>query len=106
LRRDTALAWLERHSPQDVDCHLERIIPHSDHWFSIIDRVEPKLGMIARLSIEQAGSAQVCSSCGDPAQDYRLVNGADTMPGVPSLRLCSDCVDIRREGGEILVLLL
>jgi len=31
-----------------------------------------------------------------------LVNSADAMPGVPSLRLCSDCVVIRRLGGEIL----
>ncbi len=102
LRCDTALTWLQRHFPEDVGCHLERIVPHSELWFSIVDRVEPNLGAIARRWIAHAGSADVCSSCGDPARDYRLLNSADTMPGVPSLRLCDDCVSIRRGGGELL----
>lgn len=101
-RRDVALAWLKRHHPEQADLHLQRIPPHSDLWFSIVDRVEPRLGAIARLSIERMDSPDVCSACGDPASDYRLVNAADAMPGVPSLRLCSDCVGIRRSGGEIL----
>ncbi|MCB4860959.1 hypothetical protein K7W03_15305 [Sphingobium sp. PNB] len=60
------------------------------------------LGAISRISIQRMGSPDVCSACGDPADDYRLVNAAEAMPGVPSLRLCSDCVGIRRGGGEIL----
>ncbi len=102
LRRDTALAWLRLHFPEDVERHLQRIVPHSELWFSIVDRVEPNLGAIARMSMSREGSSEVCSSCGDPASDYRLVNGAETMPGVPSLRLCDDCVGIGREGGEML----
>jgi hypothetical protein len=100
LRCETAIAWLQRHFPEDVDRHLELVTPHSELWFAIVDRVEPNLGRIARISISRAGSADVCSSCGDPARDYRLLNGADAMPGVPSLRLCDDCVNIRRGMGE------
>ncbi len=106
LRREVALAWLQRHHPNDAHAHLQRITPHSDQWFSIIDRVEPRLGAIARLSIERMGSSEVCSSCGDPPDDYLLVNSAEAMPGVPSLRLCTDCVEIRRGFGEVLVSLL
>ena len=102
LRRDTALAWLRRHFPDDAKNDLERIVPHSEQWFSIVDRVEPALGQIARLSIDRMKSPEVCSSCGDPAEDYLLVNAAEMMPGVPSLRLCLDCAGIRRAGGEIL----
>lgn len=102
LRRDTALEWLKRHFPDDVERNLQWIVPHSELWFSIVDRVEPNLGAIARISMSREGSSDVCSSCGDPASDYWLVNGAETMPGVPSLRLCDDCVVIRRKGGEML----
>jgi len=102
LRRDTALAWLRHHFPDDAKNDLERIVPHSEQWFSIIDRVEPALGQIARMSIDRMKSIEVCSSCGDPAEDYLLVNAAEMMPGVPSLRLCVDCVGIRRAGGEFL----
>ncbi len=101
-RREVALAWLQRHHPEHAARHLQRIAPHSDLWFSIVDRVEPALGAIARFSIRRMGSTNVCSPCGDPAGDYRLVNAAEAMPGVPSLRLCSVCVAIRRGGGEIL----
>lgn len=101
-RRDVALAWLRRHFPADAKSHLQRIVPHSQLWFSIIDQVEPPLGAIARANIQHMGTDEGCSACGDPADDYLLVNGADTMPGVPSLRLCTDCAQIRRAGGEIL----
>jgi permuted papain-like amidase YaeF/Yiix C92 family enzyme len=101
-RRATALDWLGRYFPQDIEHHLERITPHSDLWFSMVDRVEPKLGQLARLLIERIGCPEICSACGDPANDYALVNNAEMMPGVPSLRLCPDCVAIRRGGGEIL----
>jgi hypothetical protein len=102
LRRAAALEWLKRHFPQDVEQHLERVVPHSDLWFSIVDRVEPVLGQLARLSMERMGSPDICSACGDPADDYALVNNAEMMPGVPSLRLCAHCLAIRRAGGEIL----
>lgn len=100
VRVETARAWLLRHHPADVLEHMERVVPHSELWFSIVDRVEPRLGVIARHSIRNAKSTEVCSSCGDPARDYRLANAADAMPGVPALRLCDECVEIRRGFGE------
>lgn len=98
--RETARAWLLGHYPQDVVLHMERVAPHSPLWFYIVDRVEPNLGILARIAIESEQSLDVCSSCGDPACDYRIVNSAEAMPGVPALRLCDDCVSIRREFGE------
>lgn len=100
IRVETARAWLLQHHPADVAEYMERVVPHSELWFSIVDRVEPQLGAIARHSILTAKSTEVCSSCGDPARDYRLANAADAMPGVPALRLCDDCVAIRRGFGE------
>lgn len=90
-----------RHYPEDARSELQRIVPHSEHCFSIVDRVEPRLGVLARIYIEATGSVDGCSSCGDPADDYLIVNGAEAMPGVPSLRLCRDCVGIRSGNGEI-----
>jgi hypothetical protein len=101
MRRTVALEWLRRHYPADAKSELQRIVPHSDHWFSIVDRVEPRLGAIARMNIEASGSVDGCFACGDPAEDYLIVNGAEAMPGVPSLRLCADCVGIRSGNGEI-----
>ncbi|MCK4945037.1 MAG: hypothetical protein KAS59_02115 [Alphaproteobacteria bacterium] len=101
LWRETARSWLLKYHPEDVKKHMERIEPHSELWFFIVDRVEPQLGQLARLSIKCEQSVGVCSSCGDhPIQDYRIINADDAMPGVPSLRLCSDCVNIRRGFGE------
>lgn len=102
-RRSVARAWLLRHHPDDVAQFIQRVEPHSESWFAIVDRVEPMLGLMARASIEATGSLEVCSSCGDtPAKDLRIVNEADAMPGVPSLRLCGDCAGIRRGWGELL----
>lgn len=70
----------------------------------MIDRIEPRLGAIARMNIEATGSAAGCPSGVDPADDFPIVNGAEAMPGVPSLRLCPDCVAIRSGYGEILAI--
>lgn len=101
MLRMVALKWLRRHYPTDAKAALQRIVPHSEHWFSIIDRVEPRLGALARANIQSAGTDASCSSCGEPANDYLIVNGAEAMPGVPSLRLCPDCLAIRSGFGEI-----
>lgn len=105
-RREVAHAWLLKNFPEDVKKHMERVEPHSELWFSIVDRVEPKLGLLARAAIKSEQSTVVCSSCGDePACDYRIANSADAMPGVPSLRLCDDCHSIRLSFGENLELM-
>lgn len=102
-RREVAFTWLSEHHPDDLKRHMEQIEPHSPYWFSIVDRVEPKLAALSRLGVAAEEDLNVCSSCGDqPAAAYRVVNGAQTMPGVPSLRLCNDCIEIRRDMGNIL----
>ncbi|MER8954372.1 hypothetical protein NKH98_16855 [Mesorhizobium sp. M0833] len=104
MRREVAYTWLSKHYPDDLKRHMEQIEPHSALWYSIVDRIEPTLAALSRNSVEREGEATVCSSCGDqPTLDYRLVNGAETMPGVPSLRLCEDCIEIRRGMGNVLV---
>jgi len=105
-RRNVAQAWLDQHYPGDVKQHMERIEPHSELWFSMIDRVAPPLGVCARAAIKSRKSIHVCSSCGDePVNDYRIVNAGEAMHSVPSLRLCDDCCSIRSDLGEKLELL-
>lgn len=105
-RREVARTWLLKNYPDDVKRHMERVKPHSELWFSIVDRVEPNLGALARIVIEAKQSKEICSSCGDePATDYRIANSAEAMPGVPSLRLCEECHSIRLGFGEKLELL-
>ena len=103
-RREVAYEWLERHYSDQLREHMEEIEPHTPYWWSVIDRVEPKLAALSRHAVASEGRTDVCTSCGDqPASSYRLVNGAETMPGVPSLRLCENCIEIRRDMGNVLV---
>ncbi|MDE5461549.1 MULTISPECIES: YiiX/YebB-like N1pC/P60 family cysteine hydrolase [unclassified Bradyrhizobium] len=103
-RREAAYDWLQRHHPDLLKQHMEEIEPHTPYWWSVIDRVEPRLAALSRHAVSSEDSTDVCSSCGDhPAYPYRLVNGAETMPGVPSLRLCDDCIEIRRGMGDVLM---
>ncbi|MGY8633546.1 YiiX/YebB-like N1pC/P60 family cysteine hydrolase [Bradyrhizobium sp. 14AA] len=96
-RREVAYGWLRKHYPSLLEQHMEQIEPHTEYWWSLIDRVEPKLAALSRHAVSAEGRTDICSSCGDhPANAYRVVNGAETMPGVPSLRLCDECLEIRR----------
>lgn len=103
-RREVAYDWLERHHPDLLKQHMEEIEPHTQYWWSVVDRVEPQLGALSRQNVSSMGSNEVCSSCGDePAYQYRVVNGAESLPGVPSLRLCDDCLGIRRGMGTMVM---
>ncbi|KJS34786.1 MAG: hypothetical protein VR70_16960 [Rhodospirillaceae bacterium BRH_c57] len=103
-RREVAYNWLERHHPELLKQHMEEIEPHTQYWWSVVDRVEPRLGALSRQAVSSMGGNEVCSSCGDePAYPYRVVNGAEILPGVPSLRLCDDCLGIRRGMGNVLM---
>lgn len=102
--REVAYDWLKGHYPDQLKQHMEEIEPHTPYWWRVIDRVEPQLAALSRRAVASKGRTDVCSSCGDqPASLYRLVNGAETMPGVPSLRLCDGCIEIRRGMGNVLV---
>lgn len=102
LRRNVARAWLAHHHPGDIATFAEAVRPHSSLWFYLVDQVDPSVTAMARAAIAAEGHDEVCSVCGDPPADYRLANRAATLPGVPSLRLCDDCVAIRRNMGQIL----
>lgn len=103
-RREIAYDWLQRHYPDLLEQHMEEIEPHTAHWWSVVDRVEPQLAALSRNAVACESNIYVCTSCGDqPAVSYRVVNGAETMPGVPSLRLCDDCIGIRLGMGNVLI---
>jgi hypothetical protein len=101
-RREIAYRWLSIHFPNDLEKEMEQIEPHGPLWYSIVDNVNPTVGAMARASTASAGAEHVCSVCGeDPSQRYRLASGSQTLPGVPSLRLCGDCFAIRASMSEI-----
>nr|WP_082490298.1 YiiX/YebB-like N1pC/P60 family cysteine hydrolase [Methylobacterium sp. Leaf122] len=103
-RREVAYDWLQRHHPDLLRQHMQEIEPHTPSWWSVVDRVDPALAALSRQAVAKEGGIDVCSICGDrPAFRYRVVNGADAMPGVPSLRLCDDCTEIRRGMGTELM---
>jgi hypothetical protein len=61
----------------------------------------PAQAAITRAVNATVGSADVCSIWGDdPAKDYRLEEGHRPPEGADTLRLCDDCVEIRRSMGD------
>ncbi|SFJ97319.1 YiiX/YebB-like N1pC/P60 family cysteine hydrolase [Methylophaga sulfidovorans] len=99
-RVSVASRWLESKGlltrPQPV--HL---VPHTDEWFSSMEQWDPPKAMMTRAIIEIYGNTNVCSVCGDaPAIDYYLDEENRPIAGPDTLRLCDDCVSIRRAAGE------
>jgi hypothetical protein len=81
--------------------------PHTREWFAELEKTNPRQAAMTRAIVEAAGHVDVCSICGDePASDYKLAS-EQAAPGVLStLRLCDDCLRIRRGmEGESFVLL-
>jgi len=85
LRVETARSWLLQHHPDDVAKYFERVVPHSPLWFSIVDRAEPQLDAVARLSIQKEQSPEVCSSCDDPARELQTCECRKSDAGSPIL---------------------
>ncbi|OJV40263.1 MAG: hypothetical protein BGO25_03720 [Acidobacteriales bacterium 59-55] len=99
-RVDVATEWLQAqgHLEVQADVHL---IPHSAEWFDALEVWDPIQAAMTRAAIETFESADICSVCGDePAQDYYLPKPFRPGGGVDSLRLCEDCLGIRRASGE------
>ena len=95
-RRNVAATWLSRHAP-DV---LEPIIhvPHTPEWFREFELEEPIKTALTRTLLSVMGRDDVCGICGDdPAADYR--RAGPILPGILTctLRLCDDCVRLRKE---------
>ena len=77
------------------------LLPHSAAWFAALEVWEPAQAMMTRRVIQMTGRTDICSVCGDdPATDYRLADGYRPAGGVDTLRLCDDCLRIRRARGE------
>lgn len=71
--------------------------PHSPEWFAALTRVNPNQAAQTKQILSLAGRDDVCSICGeDPAKDYKLAGAQTTSVSVATLRLCKDCLGIRR----------
>jgi len=77
--------------------------PHTKEWFAALEKVNPNQAAHTRQIIGLAGRDDVCSICGDvESADYKVAS-EQTLPGaINTLRLCADCVKIRKQvEGEI-----
>jgi hypothetical protein len=71
--------------------------PHTAEWFKALETANPRKAAHTKHILLFAGSDAVCSICGDEAnRDYELVNAEAALGPVSTMRLCDDCVDIRR----------
>lgn len=95
-RVDVAADWLiAKGLLQSSEPPLVR--PHSPEWFSALEAWDPPQARHVREIVAAARTPDVCSICGDdPAQDYRLPKRFRTPAGVDTLRLCDDCLGMRR----------
>ena len=102
-RVDVAQRWLEAHDEVEP-ADPASLVPHSEAWFAALAQWSPNQAMMTRAVVAAAGRPDVCSVCGDqPVRDHRLVEGQRPAGGVDTLRLCGDCVSIRRDAGELFV---
>lgn len=95
-----ARRWLEANELIEplVDVVLQ---PHSPEWFAAMDQWDPVKAAVTRAVIDEADREDVCSICGDdPAADYRLERASRPAGGPDTLRLCDDCVEIRKNMGD------
>jgi hypothetical protein len=77
------------------------LLPHSPEWFAAMEVWDPVRAVQTRYVVDDAGREDVCSVCGDdPAADYRLERLFRPAGGPDTLRLCEDCVEIRKDMGE------
>jgi hypothetical protein len=72
--------------------------PHSPEWFDALDKSNPKQAAQTRQILSAVGREDVCSVCGDqPALDYTLASEQAAASDVSTLKLCADCLVIRRD---------
>lgn len=71
--------------------------PHSPEWFAALRRANPIQAEQTKQILSLAGRDDVCSICGDDlAKDYKLASDQMTPNYIATLRLCDDCLKIRR----------
>lgn len=76
---------------------LSYLKPHSPEWFAALRRVNPTQAEHTQQIISLAGRDDICSICGDdPAIDYKLAGDQVAPDAISTLRLCGECLEIRR----------
>ena len=82
------------------------LTPHSSEWFEALMQFNPDQAFMTMAIVRAAGKEDVCSTCGDePARDYEIVGEEFDPDAVVTIRLCDDCLGIRKSMyGEKLVL--
>jgi Permuted papain-like amidase enzyme, YaeF/YiiX, C92 family len=95
-----ATRWLETNSLISLQIDTA-LTPHSPEWFAAQELWDPPKAAQTKYIIEAEGRRDICSVCGDdPAQDYRLAEPFRPPGGADTLRLCEDCLVIRRASGD------
>lgn len=71
--------------------------PHTKEWFEALEKQNPIQAAQTSQIISLAGSSDVCSICGDEeAKDYKLESSQSASGMVVTLKLCDDCLTIRK----------
>ena len=70
--------------------------PHTPEWFAALEAFDPIKAAVTRIVVASQG-ANVCSVCGEgPSQDYELIDKQMQKNAVATIRLCDDCLKIKR----------
>ena len=71
--------------------------PHTSEWFKALETLNPRQASHTKHILSLAVSDAVCSICGDESnRDYKLVNQEAAHWPVSTMRLCDDCLEVRR----------
>lgn len=76
---------------------IKYVTPHTDEWFEELGKYNSQQVSQTRQIISMAKSAEVCSVCGEPPiGDFHVVNSPMPKKEYSTIRLCEDCLDIRK----------
>jgi|GEM_PF-3086684 len=75
-----------------------KLKPHSQEWFKILEKTNPAQAAQTRRMISLAGRDDVCSICGDEeAVGYELASEPTPSTMASTIMLCNDCLEIRNK---------
>lgn len=71
--------------------------PHTAEWFKALETVNPPQAAHTKHILSLAVRDAVCSICGDESnRDYKLLSEEAAHGPISTMRLCEDCLEIRR----------
>lgn len=80
-----------------MNSHTALLKPHTSEWFKALEAVNPRQAAHTRHILSLAGSDAVCSICGDESnRDYKMASAEAVNSPVSTMRLCDECLQIRR----------